>query len=94
MDSAYLHAISPIDGRYRDKLKELSAYFSEASLFRYRLRVEVEYFIALCQQPIPQLTSVPKKSWESLRDLYLSFGEDSALKMKEIEKLPDEHLPR
>jgi len=86
MDSAYLHAISPIDGRYRDKLKELSAYFSEASLFRYRLRVEVEYFIALCQQPIPQLTSVPKKSYESLRDLYRSFGEDSALKMKEIEK--------
>ncbi len=87
MNSASLHAISPIDGRYRDKLKELSAYFSEASLFRYRLRVEVEYFIALCQHPLPQLISVPEENYEKLRDLYRNFDDDSALRIKKIEEL-------
>ena len=85
MNSAYLHAISPIDGRYKDKLRELSAYFSEASLFRYRLRVEVEYFIALCQIPLPQLSAVPVGDYERLRELYQNFNEESALRMKEIE---------
>ena len=87
MNSAYLHAISPIDGRYRNKLKELSDYFSEASLFRYRLKVEVEYFIALCQIPLPQLASVPVGNYEILRDLYRNFDEESALRMKEIEEV-------
>lgn len=87
MNSAYLHAISPIDGRYRNKLEELSDYFSEASLFCYRLRTEVEYFIALCQIPLPQLASVPAGNYERLRDLYLNFDEESALRMKEIEEV-------
>ncbi len=86
MDTAAYHAISPIDGRYRDKLKELSAYFSEASLFRYRLRVEVEYFIALCELPLPQLKEVDNKSFEVVRELYRNFPEASVERMKQIEK--------
>ncbi|PID90312.1 MAG: adenylosuccinate lyase, partial [Bacteroidetes bacterium] len=71
MDSAALHAIAPIDGRYAGKTKALSAYFSEYALIRYRLMVEVEYFIALCEQRIPQLTSVDTARFDDLRNLYL-----------------------
>ncbi|MEA1898239.1 MAG: adenylosuccinate lyase [Bacteroidota bacterium] len=92
MNSAYLHAISPVDGRYRNKLKELSDYFSEASLFRYRLKVEVEYFIALCQIPLPQLASVPAGDYDRLRELYQNFNEDSAVRMKKIEEVTNHDI--
>ena len=81
-----LNAISPIDGRYRSKTAKLSAYFSEEALIRYRVLVEVEYFIALCELPLPQLSGVNKNSFEPLRDLYRNFSTDDAVQIKEIEK--------
>lgn len=81
-----LNAISPIDGRYRSKTAKLSAYFSEEALIRYRVLVEVEYFIALCELPLPQLSGVDKNSFEPLRDLYRNFSTDDAVQIKEIEK--------
>jgi adenylosuccinate lyase len=82
-----LNAISPIDGRYRKQTTPLAAFFSEFALIRYRIRVEVEYFIALCQIPLPQLTAFPKEHFQTLRKLYLDFGEEDAefIKMKERE---------
>ena len=65
-----LTAISPIDGRYRNKCQELADYFSEYALIRYRVRVEIEYFIALCEWGIPQLKGVDSNRFETLRDLY------------------------
>ena len=85
MNTAGYNAISPVDGRYKDKVQELSDYFSEAALFKYRLRVEVEYFIALCQLPLPQLKDVGTGNYNKLRDLYRSFNEDSVRRMKQIE---------
>ncbi|RLD39621.1 MAG: adenylosuccinate lyase [Bacteroidetes bacterium] len=82
-----LNAISPIDGRYRSQNENLSTYFSEKGLIRYRIRVEVEYFIALCEYPLPQLESVPKTKFDSLRRIYLQFSEEDAERIKEIEKL-------
>ncbi|MCD6178529.1 MAG: adenylosuccinate lyase [Bacteroidales bacterium] len=82
-----LNAISPIDGRYRSQNENLSTYFSEKGLIRYRVRVEVEYFIALCEYPLPQLESVPKTKFDSLRRIYLQFSEEDAERIKEIEKL-------
>ena len=70
-----LTAISPIDGRYRDKTELLADYFSEYALIRYRVRVEIEYFIALCELPLPQLVSLDKTLFEQLRDIYRNFGE-------------------
>ena len=64
-----LTAISPVDGRYRGKTEKLADYFSEAALIRYRIRVEVEYFIALCELPLPQLAEVDPSSFEKLRAL-------------------------
>ena len=81
-----LNAISPIDGRYREKTKELATYFSESALFRYRLRVEVEYFIALCEIPLPPLKKVPKSVFPKLRELVQTFDTSSAIRIKEIEK--------
>lgn len=81
-----LSAISPIDGRYRNKTVSLSRYFSEEALIRYRVLVEVEYFIALCELPLPQLTGIDKTVFESLRNLYKNFTADDALKIKETEK--------
>lgn len=81
-----LHAISPIDGRYHSKVSELSKYFSEAALIRYRVRVEVEYFISLCKLPLPQLASVDHEKFSSLRKIYVDFSEADALRVKEIEK--------
>jgi adenylosuccinate lyase len=81
-----LNAISPIDGRYRNKTAPLALYFSEEALIKYRVLVEIEYFIALCELPLPQLTSVPKNSYEPLRDIYRNFSTDDALQIKEIEK--------
>lgn len=81
-----LNAISPIDGRYRSKTQSLSPYFSEQALIKYRVLVEVEYFIALCELPLPQLNGVDKNLYESLRDIYRNFSADDALSIKEIEK--------
>jgi len=81
-----LNAISPIDGRYRSKTQPLSHYFSEQALIKYRVLVEVEYFIALCELPIPQLSGVNSNLFEALRDIYRNFSADDALAIKEIEK--------
>lgn len=82
-----LNAISPIDGRYRNKTISLSRYFSEEALIRYRVLVEVEYFIALCELPLPQLSGVDKSTFEGLRNLYKNFSSQDALKIKETEKV-------
>ncbi|OYQ38047.1 adenylosuccinate lyase [Flavobacterium cyanobacteriorum] len=81
-----LTAISPIDGRYRNKTVALSAYFSEEALIRYRVLIEIEYFIALCQLPLPQLAGVDTSVYEPLRDIYRNFNSNDALQVKEIEK--------
>ena len=81
-----LKAISPIDGRYADKTTSLVPFFSEMALIRYRVQVEVEYFIALCQLPLPQLADFPKEKYADLRKLYQNFTEEEALKVKEIEQ--------
>ncbi len=86
MDLSPLTAVSPIDGRYHGKTRELSLYFSEFALFKYRVKVEVEYFIALCKIPLPGLESVSKKQFELLRKLIVDFTEDDAKSIKEIEK--------
>lgn len=80
-----LTAISPIDGRYRNKTERLDAYFSEYALIRYRTRVEIEYFIALCELPLPQLASFPKALFPELRNIYLNLSEADARRVKEIE---------
>jgi len=82
-----LTAISPIDGRYRGKTDVLAAYFSEYALIRYRVRVEVEYFIALCELPLPQLKNVDKGVFERLRAIYQNFSEEDAARIKEIESV-------
>ena len=81
-----LSAISPVDGRYRLKTKSLSPYFSEFGLIKYRVRVEVEYFIALCELPLPQLNDFPTTIFEDLRNVYQHFNLDQAQKIKDIEK--------
>jgi adenylosuccinate lyase len=86
MELSPLRAISPVDGRYRTKTDALADYFSEFALIRYRLWVEVEYFIALCQIPLDQLSGVPANSFEPLRDIYRNFTLEDALAIKEIEK--------
>jgi len=80
-----LTAISPIDGRYRNKTADLARYFSEWALIRYRVRVEIEYFIALCQLPLPQLATFDKQNFERLRDIYRNFSEQDAQRVKDIE---------
>ena len=87
MNLDLLTAISPIDGRYRSKTEPLAGYFSEFALIRYRIRVEIEYFITLCELPLPQLASFDKGLFESLRDIYRSFDEMSAQRVKDIEKV-------
>ena len=86
MKNASLKAISPVDGRYHSKTKALQAYYSEYGLIRYRVLVEVEYFIALTAIPLPSLQDFPKDKIEGLRDLYRNFSEDDALWIKETEK--------
>ncbi|ASU34604.1 adenylosuccinate lyase [Mucilaginibacter xinganensis] len=81
-----LSAISPIDGRYRNTTAELAGYFSEYALIKYRVFVEIEYFIALCEHPLPQLLQFDKNVAQKLRDIYRNFSEDDALSIKEIEK--------
>jgi adenylosuccinate lyase len=86
MKISELTAISPIDGRYRPKVEELSRYFSEYSLFKYRIMVEIEYFISLCSLPLPQLNSFDNEKFDLLRDIYRKFTTDDAEKIKTIEK--------
>ncbi|MCH5310744.1 MAG: adenylosuccinate lyase [Prevotella sp.] len=86
MDLNVLTAISPIDGRYRDKAKSLADYFSEYALIRYRVRVEIEYFITLCELPLPQLEGFDNGLFERLRDIYRNFSESDAQRVKDIEK--------
>ena len=87
MELNSLTAISPLDGRYRQKVNELDLYFSEFGLFRYRLMVEVEYFIALCEIPLPQLSDFKKENYKELRSIYEDFDLSDAEKIKEREKI-------
>lgn len=80
-----LTAISPVDGRYRQKTQQLAEYFSEYALIRYRLRVETEYFIALCELPLPQLAGIDHSLFGKLRSIYADFNEAGARRIKEIE---------
>ena len=82
-----LTAISPVDGRYRGKTEPLVEYFSEYALIRYRVRVEIEYFITLCELPLPQLASFPTELFERLRQIYKDFTTDDAQRVKDIEKV-------
>ncbi|MDE6858626.1 MAG: adenylosuccinate lyase [Alistipes sp.] len=81
-----LTAISPVDGRYRRATEALACYFSEYALIRYRVRVEIEYFISLCRLPLPELAGVDETVFERLRDIYRNFTEDDARRVKEIER--------
>lgn len=86
MQLTELNAVSPIDGRYRGKTKSLSAYFSEEALIKYRVLVEVEYFIAMCEYNVPQLQGVDKNLFGKLRGIYENFSTEDALWIKETEK--------
>lgn len=81
-----IFAISPLDGRYSASVSELSPFFSEFALMRYRVRVEAEYFIALCRLPLPALHGVDPSVFDRLKDLYEQFSEADALRIKEIER--------
>ena len=87
MELDILTAISPIDGRYRGKAGALASYFSEFALIKYRVQVEIEYFITLCELPLPQLQSVDSSVFENLRDIYRKFSEQDATRIKEIESV-------
>ena len=87
MNLTELNAISPIDGRYRNKVASLANYFSEEALIKYRVKVEIEYFIALCEIPLPQLADFNKDLYPDLRKIYKDFSADDALKIKEIESV-------
>ena len=87
MDLSLLTAISPIDGRYRSKTEPLAEYFSEYALIRYRIRVEIEYFITLCELPLPQLADFDHSLFEPLRDIYRQFTPADAQRVKDIESI-------
>ena len=87
MNLSSLNAISPIDGRYRSKTRQLSPFFSEEALIKYRVRVEIEYFIALCEIPLPQLSDFKKIHFNTLRQVYQNFSTQDAQRIKEIEKI-------
>ena len=87
MELSILTAISPVDGRYRGKVEALAPYYSEFALIKYRVRVEIEYFIALCELPVPQLAGVDKNLFESLRDIYRNFSLADANVVKDTEKV-------
>ncbi len=87
MELNALTAVSPIDGRYRGKTEPLAPYFSEYALIRYRVRVEIEYFITLCELPLPQLESFDHSLFERLRDIYRNFTPSDAQRVKDIEKV-------
>jgi len=83
-----LTSISPVDGRYRDKTVNLAAYFSEYALIKYRILVEIEYFISLCEWPLPQLSSINKPDiFECVRNIYINFSIEDAKRVKDIEKI-------
>jgi len=86
MELNILSAISPVDGRYRSKTTPLTEYYSEYALIRYRIIIEVEYFIALCEMPLPQLQSFDKSKYEDLRDLYRNYNISAAERVKSIEE--------
>ena len=86
MNEFNLNSISPIDGRYSNKTEALSQYFSEKALIFYRLKVEIEYFISLCEIPLPELKSFKKSDFKKLREMYENFSEKDAIAIKEIEK--------
>ena len=81
-----LNAISPIDGRYRNKVANLAPFFSEEALIQYRVRVEIEYFIALCEVPLPQLAAFDHSKFSALQEIYTNFSSEDAAAIKEIEK--------
>lgn len=87
MSLSTLNAISPIDGRYRSKTEPLALYFSEKALIKYRVLVEIEYFIALCEIPLPQLSGFDAHKFESLRAIYNNFSTEDALAIKDIESV-------
>lgn len=87
MELDILTAVSPIDGRYRGKTESLASYFSEYALMKYRIKVEVEYFIALCELPLPQLATFDSQLFSRLRSIYETFSEQDAMRVKEIEKV-------
>ena len=87
MSNNALMAVSPIDGRYRKQVEDLSMYFSEYALIKYRVRVEIEYFIALCELPLEQLKSFDQTNFEALRNIYKNFSTEDAQKVKDIEKI-------
>lgn len=87
MSLSSLTAISPIDGRYRGKMEILENYYSEYALIRYRVKVEIEYFIALCKLPLPQLAGVDHALFGELRDIYAKFSVDDAQRVKDIESV-------
>jgi len=91
MDTS-LYAISPVDGRYRKLVERLSDYFSEAAIIRQRIRVEIEYFIALCEIPLPPLKSFPRRNFTRLRKLYTGFLPEDAVRVKEIEKITNHDI--
>ena len=87
MDLTPLTGISPVDGRYRKTTATLAQYYSEFALIKYRVEVEIEYFIALCELPLPQLENVDAKVFEGLRDIYENFSEEDAQQIKDTEKV-------
>ena len=87
MNLTKLNAISPIDGRYRGKIEELANYFSEEALIKYRVKIEIEYFIALCEIPLPQLISFDNSLFNELRKIYIDFTAKDAQKIKDIESI-------
>lgn len=87
MELDILTAVSPIDGRYHGKTEALSHYFSEYALMKYRIRVEIEYFIALCELPLPQLSGFDKEQFPRLREIYSTFSCEDAARVKEIESV-------
>ena len=87
MDLTTLTAISPIDGRYRRITKDLSKYFSEAALIKYRVRIEIEYFIALFKLPLPQLQGLDSNLVDPIREIYTKFSQEDAKAIKDIEKV-------
>ncbi len=87
MEFSSLEAVSPVDGRYRRQIEALAPYFSESALIKYRLRVEVEYFIALCRLPLPQLKEFNPDHFEGLREIYRSFSMADARRIKDIERV-------
>ena len=87
MELDILTAISPIDGRYRSKAGALASYFSEYALIKYRVQVEIEYFITLCELPLPQLDGIDHNLFETFRNIYRNFSEADAARVKEIESV-------